>query len=173
MENASDALKISFAVFIFILAIGIAFTLISQAKSTADIVLYHSDSSNFYEYSYSGGSEKNRKVSVSELIPTLYRYYIESIGVTINLKDGNSYMFDLNNREDIFIGKTKLNSEADREENLKEFVRTILLELPEETKFEEEFVEVPIDGIYEYGTDGTELVISSGGKKVYITYTQK
>lgn len=176
MENAADALKISFAVFIFIAAIGIAFTLISQAKSTADIVLYHSDETNFYDYSYSGDSEKNRKVTVSEIIPTLYRYYSESIGVTINLKDGNNYnnyIFDLNNREDIFTGKTKLNSEADREENLKEFVNTILLELPEETKFEEEFVEIPISGIYDYGSDGTELVISSGGKKVYITYTQQ
>ena len=39
-------------------------------------------------------------------------------------------------------------------------------------KFTEEFVEIPLSGIYEYGSDGTELVISSGGKKVYIIYTQ-
>ena len=36
--------------------------------------------------------------------------------------------------------------------------------------FLEEFVDAPISGIYETGIDGTEVVLSSGGKKVYITY---
>ena len=75
MENAADALKIAFAVFIFVIAITITFTIVSQAKSTADSVFYHRDETNFYEYSYSkGDTEKNRIVSVSEIIPTLYRY---------------------------------------------------------------------------------------------------
>lgn len=178
MENAADALKIAFAVFVFVIAITLTFLTISQAKSTADVVLYHSDETNFYEYSYSkGNSEKNRKVSVSEVIPTLYRYYKESIGITINLKNGESYTFDLNNSEYIVQEpgniKSKLTSEADREENLGKFIDKILLKLPVRTEFREEFVEIPISGIYEYGSDGTELVISSGGKKVYITYTEQ
>lgn len=172
MENAADALKIAFVIFVFIAAIGITFTLISQAKSTADSVFYHSDETNFYEYS-KGNSEKNRIVSITEIIPNLYRYYKESIGVIIQLKNGDNYTFDLNNKEDdIFIQKSKLTSLKDREENISKFINNYLLELPEDTKFTEEFVEIPISGIYEYGEDGTELEISSGGKKVYITYTE-
>lgn len=64
----------------------------------------------------------------------------------------------------------RLTSEADREANLERFIQTVL---PKDTKFKEEFVEIPISGIYEYGSDGSELVLSSGGKKVYITYTEK
>ena len=171
MDNVVDALKIAFALFVFAFAIMVTFGLVSQAKSTADTVLYYSDETNFYEQSKS--SSTNRVVSVSEIIPNLYRYYEESIGIIINLENGEDYMFDLNNREDIVIeGKTQLISEADRQANLDEFIKT---KLPSGTdvKFKEEFVEVPISGIYEYGSDGAELVISQGGKKVYITYTEQ
>ena len=172
MENAADALKIAFIIFIFIAAIGIAFTLISQAKSTADVVLYYSDDTNFYEYS-KGNSEKNRIVSVSEIIPTLYRYCNESIGVEIKLNDGNMYSFDLGNREYLVEqNKNIYNKQFDREKNLGKFIDEILLEQLKDKTFEEQFVEIPISGIYEYGEDGTELAISSGGKKVYITYTE-
>ena len=176
MENAADALKIAFAVFIFVIVITITFTIISQAKSTADSVFYHSDETNFYEYV--GSTEKNRKVLISEIIPTLYRYYEESIGVTVNLNYGKTYTFDLNNSEyfvDDDDGRHILNGSEtfDREKNLEKFINDKLLGLPSYTKFEEEFVEIPISGIYEYGSDGTELAISSGGKKVYITYTQQ
>lgn len=173
MENAADALKIAFAMFVFVIAITITFTLISQAKSTADVVLYHSDETNYYEYSSS--SETNRQVGIEEVIPTLYRYYKESVGITVNLKNGSSYTFDLNsNNETIMLeDKTKLTSNTEREGNLEKFVNDVLLRLSENTRFTEEFVEIPISGIYEYGSDGTELVLSSGGKKVYITYTQK
>ena len=178
MENAADALKIAFAMFVFALAITLTFTLVSQAKSTADTVLYYSDETNFYEHSKSDSS--NREVSVAEIIPTLYRYYDkESIGVTVNLKSGKTYVFDLKNNETIIqeVGSTteikSLNSKAEREENLKRFIQNILIPSAEDSKFIEEFVEIPISGIYEYGSDGSELVISSRGKKVYITYTEK
>ena len=176
MENAVDALKIAFAMFVFALAIMVTFGLVSQAKSTADTVLYYSDETNFYEQSKS--SSTNREVSVAEIIPTLYRYYEESIGVTVNLKDSNdtdytSYTFDLNNNETIVSEYiTKLTTETDRKTNLQVFINNYLLNLPNNTKFKEEFVEIPISGIYEYGSDGSELVLSSGGKKVYITYTE-
>lgn len=170
MENAADALKIAFVMFLFAIAITITFSLISQAKSTADTVLYHSDETNFYEHTESSDLE-NRKVSVAEIIPMLYRYYEESIGVTVNLKNGETYTFDLNNNETVLLeDKVKLTSEADRKANLEKFIQN---KLPKNAKFEEEFVEIPISGIYEYGSDGAELVLSSGGKKVYITYTEQ
>lgn len=171
MENAADALKIAFAIFVFVTAITLVFLLISQAKETADVVLYYSDRTNFYEHLDS--SDINRKVYVSDVIPELYRYYNETIGIIVKLSDGKAYTFDLNNKETILLeDKTKLGSKKEREENLAKFINDILLELPDDTKFEEEFVEVPISGIYERGEDDTELVLSDGGKKVYITYSQ-
>lgn len=177
MENAADALKIAFAMFVLVIAITITFSLVSQAKSTADVVLYHGDETNFYEYSYSRGeNEKNRIVSVTEIIPTLYRYCNESISVEIRLKDLNNttYIFDLGNLEYLVEKKENVyKKQFDRQKNLAKFIDEILLvELKDET-FEEQFVEIPISGIYEYGEDGTELAISSGGKKVYITYIKQ
>lgn len=173
MENAAEALKLAFMMFVFAVAITVTFSLVAQAKSTADTVLYYSDKTNFYEHSQANPSN-NREVSVAEVISSLYRYYKETLGVTVNLKTGETYTFDLNNNETI-IQETgvpeikRLTSNDDREANLKRFIENIL---PKDSNFKEEFVEIPISGIYEYGSDGTELVMASGGKKVYITYTE-
>lgn len=162
MENAADALKIAFAIFVFVLAITITFSIISQAKSTADVVLYHSDETNFYDHEES--SDENRKVSITEVISTLYRYYKESISVTVNLgNQGESRTFDLSTNSSSNINRI--------EQDLEEYIKNNLLKLDEKLKFTEEFVEVPISGIYEIGEDDTEITLSSGGKKVYVTYT--
>lgn len=164
MENAADALKIAFAIFVFVLAITITFSIISQAKSTADVVLYHSDKTNFYEHVDS--KENNRTVSVTEVISTLYRYYKESISVTVNLgEQGETRTFDLSNAS---------SNISTIEEELEEYIKNNLLDeniVGTDVKFEEEFVEVPISGIYETGEDDTQITLSSGGKKVYVTYT--
>ena len=160
MENAADALKIAFAIFIFILAITITFSIISQAKSTADVVMYHSDETNFYEHLSSG--KKNREVSLSDVISTLYRYYKESISVTVDLgSEGEGRTFDLKN------SYSDINA---IESDLADYIDKNLLKF-DDRKFEEEFVEVPISGIYKLGEDGTEITLSSGGKKIYVTYT--
>ena len=50
MENASDALKMAFAIFVFIVALSIIFALMTQIKDTADKVLWSSDKTNYYEW---------------------------------------------------------------------------------------------------------------------------
>lgn len=102
MENAADALKIAFAIFVFVVAITITFSMISQAKSTADYVLFYSDKTNFYEHLNS--KEKNRVVSVSEVVSALHRYEKESIGVIVKL-GADTYTFDLNNKESIILAR--------------------------------------------------------------------
>lgn len=159
MENAADALKIAFAIFVFVVAITVTFGIISQAKTTADTVLYYSDDTNFYEHLSS--KDSNRIVSVSEVISALYRYYKESLCVTVDL-NGNSTTFDLNNSSATITSI---------ENNIAEYVEDNLLELGDDAKFTEEFVEVPISGIYDEGEDGSEIILSSGGNKVYVTYT--
>ena len=159
MENAADALKIAFAIFVFVVAITVTFSVIGQAKSTADSVLYFSDDTNFYEHLSS--KEPNRTVSVSEVISALYRYYKESLCVTVDL-NGDSTTFDLSNS---YATTTAI------ENNIAKYVEDNLLELGDDAKFTEEFVEIPISGIYDEGEDGSEIILSSGGNKVYVTYT--
>ena len=163
MENAADALKIAFAVFIFVIALTITFSLVAQAKSTADVVLYYSDETNFYDY-YTNFSDKNRLVSVSDIISTLHRYDKESLCVMVDLKDRNSpYKFEL----------SKSNNFADTEaieKDLGNFINNKLLKDYSDKTFKEEFVEVPISGRYQIGEDDTKIVEASGGEKVYITY---
>lgn len=159
MENAADALKIAFAIFVFVVAITVTFGIISQAKSTADTVLYYSDDTNFYEHLSS--KDSNRIVSVSEVISALYRYYKESLCVTVVI-EGNSTTFDLNNSSATITAI---------ENDIAKYVKGNLLELGDKATFTEEFVEVPISGIYDQGEDGSEITISSGGNKVYVTYT--
>ena len=165
MEDAADALKIAFAVFVFVIAITLLFALTSQAKSTADYVLYYNDETNFYEYfnGSDGLKDGERIVSVSEIISTLYRYYKESISITINI-NGASETFDL--------ATESYSSEQAIQNRIKEYINNTLLNYKDEI-FVESFIEVPISGIYMTGEDGTQITLSSGGSKVYVTYTLK
>ena len=61
MENAADSLKIAFAIFVFIMALSMVFSLISTIKETADEVLFISDKTNFYDWET--GNLKERKNS--------------------------------------------------------------------------------------------------------------
>ena len=85
MENSADALKIAFAVFVFVIAISITFMVLAQAKSTADTVMYYSDNTNFQDH-YNGDGEE---VGVDNLITTLYKYNKESLAIKILDKSNN------------------------------------------------------------------------------------
>lgn len=170
MENAADALKIAFAIFVFVTAITIIFVMIGKVKSTSDVVLYYSDKTNFYDR-YPGDPTLNREVGISDIVATLYRYYTESVAVTIKI-DEKTYYFDVGN-ETLMNGETKqdLATIKGKEENLGIFITTIL-NMCNGDNFVEEFSEAPTSGIYSTGSDGSEITLSAGGKKVYVTYTK-
>lgn len=159
MENVADALKIAFAVLVFVIAITITFYFISQAKNTSDTVLYYADDTNFYEYANS--AETNRTVNVSEVIATLYRYYKESVAVTIKI----------GNKVNTFDLTTANKSMNEIENELANYIENNLLKLNSNNKFKEEFIETPISGIYISGEDDTQLTITPGGRKLYVIYT--
>ena len=50
MENAVDALKLAFGIFVFLLGLTILFSMSSLAKETARILISESDKTNYYEY---------------------------------------------------------------------------------------------------------------------------
>lgn len=88
MDNAVDALKIAFAMLVFVMAITVSITAFDQAKATSDEVFYMADKTNFYEYTSDDKIPDGRIVSIETIIPTLYRYYKENFNVIILDKDG-------------------------------------------------------------------------------------
>ena len=103
MENAAEALKIAFAMLVFIIALSVAFAVISQARATADIVFEYQDNTKYLvegleDVSYIGANtdQNYRIVSWENVIPTIYRYNQERYGVTIIDNNGNiEARFDL------------------------------------------------------------------------------
>lgn len=86
MENAVDALKIAFAVFVFIIALVLAFSVIGQLRATSDVIFALNDKTNEYDYVSSNdtnASNKDRIVGFETIIPTIYRYAKEQYAVTI------------------------------------------------------------------------------------------
>lgn len=194
MEHAADALKMAFALLVFAIAITTIFVMVAKVKTTSDVVMYYGDKTNFYSHyeDKSKDTNGNRIVGISDILATLYRYYKESVAVTVILDNNNpqeTYYFDLG-YEQMGITATgekmllvtdgnnnvllKLSTQEDIEKNLGEFVWRKLItnhNINEDTTFTERFTEVPTSGIYDKGEDGSEIVLASGGKKVYITYT--
>ena len=50
MENAVDALKLAFGVFVFLLGLVIIFSMTSIARETSRILISESDKTKYYEY---------------------------------------------------------------------------------------------------------------------------
>ena len=88
MENAVDALKIAFAVLVFVIAFTVIMTMFTQARETADLVLQRSDITEYMDYievsQIVGGTANegtDRIVGLETIIPTLYKYYKENYTV--------------------------------------------------------------------------------------------
>ena len=88
MEDAVQALKMAFAVFVFVIAISVAFYVISKAKATSETIFYVSDKTNYYD-NVESNSNVTRTVGLETVIPTLYRYYRENFMVQIMDASGN------------------------------------------------------------------------------------
>ena len=82
MENATHAFYIAFAVLVFVIAITVSMYAFTNAKETADALIYMKDETNYYEYqgAISKASE-NRIIGLETIIPTLYKYYKENYTV--------------------------------------------------------------------------------------------
>ncbi len=164
MENAVDALKIAAAVLVFVIALTIAFALLSQAKATSDIMLFASDKTNYYTYSKDADDAEGRIVGADVVISSLYRYYKES--VVVRVYDGTNLIGDFNTETDGGL------SQRERKKRVNDWIErnssTLL-----NGKFLETFDEVKKSGEYIVEDDGSELTVKTGQTSIYITYTKK
>lgn len=163
MENAVDALKIAFGVLVFVIALTVAFALLSQAKATSDIMLFASDKTNYYTYSKDADDAKGRIVGADVVISSLYRYYKES--VVVRVYDGTNLIGDFNTETDKGL------SQRERKKRVNDWIKENSNTL--KGQFLETFDEVKKGGKYIVEDDGSELTVQSGQTSIYITYKKQ
>ena len=163
MENAVDALKIAFGVLVFVIALTVAFALLSQAKATSDIMLFASDKTNYYTYS-DEPNQQGRIVGADVVISSLYRYYKESVVVRI-VDENNNIIEEFNTETDGGL------SQKERKKRVNEWIKDPENDLTGD--FLETFDEVKKSGEYIVEDDGSELTVQSGQTSIYITYKKQ
>lgn len=77
MENAAEAIKMSVAVLIFTLALGISMSSFSEVREVSQMILNYKDKEYNYSYIPSNG-DTTRKVSVETIVQAIYRAYNEN-----------------------------------------------------------------------------------------------
>lgn len=121
MDNAVDAIKMGFAMLVFVIAMTATIYLFNSATATTKVLLYAADKTNYYDnIEIKNEDIINRNVNIETIIPTLYRYYKENFAVQIYKKDGTlAQIFDLNIEGKVrrAAGK-RANSRSDEERGL-------------------------------------------------------
>lgn len=167
MENATEALKMAFAVFVFVIALSIVFNFMTRTKETADVVFFYNDKTNFRTQKVAIENEDGQKtVTMNEVISTIYRTKTEKVSVKVIDEADVEYIFDLDTSTPTAT-KTALQVLS---EKILDFVETHINSTDE---YLETFTEATYSGNYKTADDGTKLTITSGNSKIYITYTKK
>ena len=87
MENATDALKMAFAVFVFVIALSTVFSLMTKTKEVADTVLWYSDKTNYYDWT-DEKTDEGRIVGEDTVISALQTQVKEKVFVQIQDQNG-------------------------------------------------------------------------------------
>lgn len=92
MENAADAIKLAFGVFVFAIAMTLTFSVVGQARATSEAIFYLQNKNNHYQYTteISYNAKEERIVGLETILPTIHRYAKEQFAVTIFEEDGKT-----------------------------------------------------------------------------------
>lgn len=104
MENAVEALKIAFAMLMFVMALSLGISTISKANAAVEAITNLNDRET--EYSYITPSDGlTRIVGVETIVPIMYKSYIENFEIHFYDKNGNPlpiyYATDVNGKRKI------------------------------------------------------------------------
>lgn len=133
MEDMVDALKMAFAVFVFVMALTLAFTVFSQAKETSEFVFRMTDRTNFEEY-VEESKEQARIVGMETILPLVARYTNRNEMYRVEIRNQNgeiikyqngeqfkSMVFDL--REDDYNSRTPKQISIDLKRSIEELIK--------------------------------------------------
>lgn len=87
MENAIDALKIAFAIMMFVMALSLSISSLSQANAAVTAIISLNDRETDYNYVEPTGN--SRIVGVETIVPTMYQAYRERIQIYFYEADGD------------------------------------------------------------------------------------
>lgn len=155
MENAADALKMAFAVFVFIAALSIVFSLITKIKNTADTVLWYSDKTNYYDWTEEK-LDNGRIVGEDVVISALYTMAEEKVFVQISNENGSGFI------------TFKPSLLADEVEKRQEYIDNNLN--TGTNKYKEKVLEITTGGVYRMADDGTRITIQPGTTRTYVIF---
>lgn len=156
MENATDALKIAFAAFIFIVALSIVFSLMTKIKATADSILISSDKTTYYNWNTGETNYRQRNgrvVGVDEVISTLKNYRNQATYVRIK-KNDRTEEFDYS------VGM---------EAKIEEFIKN---NSGSQKIYLENIQEITTGGKYKVAEDGVRVIIAPGVTRTYVIYDE-
>lgn len=176
MENAVDALKMAFAVFVFVVALSITMHSFTSAKEAADGILWHSDKTNYYEWVESGNQIKGREVSKDAIIASLYKKQTDTF-IIVNKSSTEKYIFNYTGKVTEIRSGVKKVIDTNEVANANYLINFVNNKLNDSDTYYENIVEVTnkgsLGGEYITGEDGTKLQITQGENKVIVTYTLK
>jgi len=137
MENASDALKMAFAVFMFVMALSLAFSSLTKVRETADTVLWFSDKTNYYN-GETGTLQNGRVVSEETVIASLCNFESANTRVIVE-RDGKVIEF---------------HPRITDETTIENFIKT----LNQGCEYLENIMEITVGGKYKVAEDGTKII---------------
>ena len=176
MENAADALKLAFAVFVFVVALSITMHSFTNAKDAADSILWYSDKTNYYEWVESVEQKKGREVSKDAIIASLFKKQTDTF-IIINKSSTQKYIFNYTGKVTEIRNGVKTVIDTNEVTNANYLINFVNEQLNDRDTYYENIVEVTnkgsLGGEYVMGDDGTKLQITQGENKVIVTYTRK
>ena len=88
MENLTEALKMAFAIMMFILALTLSLSSFSQAREAIDAIITMRDREKEYTYVETSDTFQTRIVGIETIIPTIYTAYKENYMIEFYESDG-------------------------------------------------------------------------------------
>lgn len=155
MENAVDALKMAFAVIVFVMALSISIYMFSEARETADLVLHSSDITEFMYYEEAVEGTESRIVGLETIVPTLYKYYKENYTVVFRDKNGDYLnIYETNQKNPSLWSVGYVNKYYDKASDI---FKVCAFDVDDETKRHE-----PWTGSNEYYKKNIDAFLSGG-----------
>lgn len=151
MENASDALKMAFAVLMFVVALSLAFSSLTKARETTDAVLWFSDKTNYYDWE-AGSLQNGRVVSEETVISALCNFESSNTRVIIE-------------RDGIITEFKPIETDETVKEN---FIKT----LNQGHEYLENIMEITVGGKYKVAEDGTKIIQNPVETIIQVRFTK-
>lgn len=107
MENAVDALKIAFAIMMFVMALSLSIFSLSKANSAVTAIISLNDRETDYNYAEPNPTN-TRTVGVETIVPTMYKAYKENFQI---------YLLDKNKQPLIIYYATDIEGKRKKDED--------------------------------------------------------